>query len=254
MTSRILFILEGKKPDNSYARLLQEKMAENVVIQQYHTDIYALYSELKKDEYFDTVSMIAERDASFEYDESDFSQIYLFFDLDAQHDGYEAEALDKFRELLAFFDNETDKGKLLISYPMVEAFDYFSPNFLPNTSENKLQVFLYQHGDEKFKTKVTRFRKNNQSAGNLSLKVDYFVLINFALLDEEDIFNQIIDGTTMLERQIQEVASKKRVYIVSGYAQFIVGYFGSKYFDDILKKYDYQKMIVDVKETIEHTT
>lgn len=74
MTSKILFILEGKKPDNSYARLLQEEMAENVVIKQYHTDIYALYSELKKDEYFDTVSMIAEKDSSFQYKESDFSK------------------------------------------------------------------------------------------------------------------------------------------------------------------------------------
>lgn len=247
MTSRILFILEGKKPDNSYARLLQEKVSEKVVIKQYRTDIYALYSELKKDEYFDTVSMLAERDPNFEYSESDFSQVYLFFDLDAQHDGYKPEALYKFRELLDFFNNETDKGKLLISYPMAEAFDYFQSDFLPSNKEGTLQLFLYKYGDESFKTKVTRFRKKYLSAGNLSLKADYFVLTNLALLGEKDIFQQTISGGAVLELQINEVAEKQRVYIVSGYAQFMLVYFGRPYFDNILKKYDYQEMILNVE-------
>ena len=54
-------------------------------------------------------------------DRESVSQVFLFFDLDihglAQSIEQSCEQLD---ELLNFFDNETENGKLFLSYPMVE--------------------------------------------------------------------------------------------------------------------------------------
>ena len=56
-----------------------------------------------------------------DFKRSDFAQIYLFFD----YDGHATNASDKkITELLSFFNEETEKGKLYISYPMVESFKH----------------------------------------------------------------------------------------------------------------------------------
>ena len=52
---------------------------------------------------------------------SDFSQVFLFFDCDC-HDSSASD--DKLKKMLDFFDNETENGKLYISYPMIEAIRY----------------------------------------------------------------------------------------------------------------------------------
>ncbi len=56
---------------------------------------------------------------------SDFSEIYLFFDYDFQNTNLSlGEMNDHLRELLEMFNNETDNGKLFVSYPMVESLFY----------------------------------------------------------------------------------------------------------------------------------
>lgn len=53
---------------------------------------------------------------------NDFSEVYLFFDYDVQQENIRKElAADALVQMLNTFNNETDLGKLYISYPMVEA-------------------------------------------------------------------------------------------------------------------------------------
>lgn len=52
----------------------------------------------------------------------DFSEIYLFFDYDGHQKNLgEFDSKDAIEQMLISFDNETENGKLYISYPMVEA-------------------------------------------------------------------------------------------------------------------------------------
>ncbi len=46
------------------------------------------------------------------------AEIYLFFDYD-KHASNSSD--EKIKKMLEVFDNETEKGKLYISYPMIEA-------------------------------------------------------------------------------------------------------------------------------------
>ena len=56
------------------------------------------------------------------FDRDSFAQIYLFFDYDGQVPTASDENLE---DMLKLFDNETENGKLFISYPMVEALKHF---------------------------------------------------------------------------------------------------------------------------------
>ena len=91
-TKRILFITEGKKPEKNLVKsvcnfqsdFFSHKIDYEIVI--FSTNIYSLYEKLKENQYEQTVEHICElSDGKFEYTSEDFSLIYLFFDLDAQH-------------------------------------------------------------------------------------------------------------------------------------------------------------------------
>lgn len=122
MAENILFIFEGARTERIIARSFLNHYISGdsrVVISSFGTDIYMLYRELKGDEYLDIFSLMKERDPYLaDFSKDSFSQIYLFFD----YDGHAPAANDDHLvEMIEFFDEETESGKLLISYPMVEA-------------------------------------------------------------------------------------------------------------------------------------
>ena len=62
------------------------------------------------------------------FDREDFSEGYLFFDYDGhQKNLSKYDEKDALEQMLMSFDNETENGKLYISYPMVEALRDFEP-------------------------------------------------------------------------------------------------------------------------------
>ena len=61
--------------------------------------------------------------AIFGYKSSDFESIYLFFDYDF-YKGDLDKKNDEVLELLEYFNEETENGKLFISYPMIESIQY----------------------------------------------------------------------------------------------------------------------------------
>jgi hypothetical protein len=114
---------------------------ENTIVTcAYCTTIYKMYVEISEDEYLDTFSLVKDieqnKDSLKDFKRTDFSQIYMFFD----YDGHVTNASDKkLNDLLEFFNEETEKGKLYISYPMVEAlkhienFDSFKDLKVPHS-------------------------------------------------------------------------------------------------------------------------
>ncbi len=141
MATNILFVFEGENTEklivNSLENhFLKRNMIGSTIIKcAFAAEIYQLYRKIKEDADFDTFNLIKERNSNNreslkEYDRSDFAEIYLFFDYDAHSSlassqdqlGNPVKSGDeKLEDMLTLFDNETDKGKLYISYPMVEA-------------------------------------------------------------------------------------------------------------------------------------
>ncbi|MGL4908908.1 MAG: hypothetical protein ACRC3G_06210 [Bacteroidales bacterium] len=124
MSSKILFIFEGKNMENMIKNNLTKFFLNNnpIITCAYCTTIYKMYAEISNDEDLDTFNLIKDieinRNKLKDFRRSDFAEIYMFFD----YDGHATNADDrKIDDLLNFFDEETEKGKLYLSYPMVES-------------------------------------------------------------------------------------------------------------------------------------
>lgn len=122
----ILCVVEGEKTElqilESLKKILHEIITDNFKIISYETNIYQLYAELVEDEdNLDLIGILKEKDSNgflSNIKRSDISDVFLFFD----HDGHDSKASDEvIYKMLEKFSNETENGKLYISYPMVEA-------------------------------------------------------------------------------------------------------------------------------------
>lgn len=97
-------------------------------------NIYMLWKKLKADD-FDTDIIEVLRESNKEIKKQlmglsrdDFSEVYLFFDYDAHQTNLgKVDDGDVVNQMLESFNNETENGKLYISYPMVEALRDYEP-------------------------------------------------------------------------------------------------------------------------------
>lgn len=117
-------------------------------------NIYMLWKKLKSDD-FDTDIIEVLRESSDDIKEQltglsrdDFSEVYLFFDYDAHQTNLsKKDDADAVAQMLDSFDNETENGKLYISYPMVEALrDYY-----PDVCGDRKACFVAAHDMKEFK-------------------------------------------------------------------------------------------------------
>lgn len=129
MAENILLVFEGEKTENNILNNLKKYYLNGAndvhICATFNTDIYRLYKEIQDDElseYLDIVEVLRARphnkDALKGITRQDISQVFLIFD----YDGHATQAADnKITELLQHFSEETENGKLYISYPMIEA-------------------------------------------------------------------------------------------------------------------------------------
>ena len=137
-----LFVFEGKKQERQYLHVFLKLLPVNIkrIEIAWCTHIYDLHNKLTGDPDLDTFELLKEgcSDLSSEdYDRDDIARIYLFFD----YDGHVPEANNEImKKMLKIFDNETDKGKLFLSYPMLEALtdNNSDSNFKDITTKIKL--------------------------------------------------------------------------------------------------------------------
>lgn len=126
----ILFVFEGAEREPRVFRTLERLFfgqGERIVC-SFGNNIYELYRQLQEfDGDGDIVSILRENNAELPADvkSSDFSEIYLFFDYDFQNENLTLEEMNgRLGKMLEMFDDETDNGKLYVSYPMVESLCY----------------------------------------------------------------------------------------------------------------------------------
>lgn len=163
----ILFIFEGKEREPMLFKAMQRLFfeREQTIVCSYNNNIYQLYKEMKmdEDESIDIVSLLKEKDKKMGTDSlseidsvTDVSEVYLFFDYDFQNRNYTNSEIDNMLcEMLSYFSDETNHGKLYINYPMIESIRYFKS--LDDPIYYSYKVTRDECRDDGFKSKTHEF-------------------------------------------------------------------------------------------------
>nr|WP_315124020.1 hypothetical protein [uncultured Porphyromonas sp.] len=164
----ILLVFEGKKREPKLFTAIERLglFKPGCIIYSFCRDIQSLYKEVKRleggaDGTVDIVQILKsmkEKDKEDPIhkikDSEDVSEIYLFFDTDLHNTRFNLRAqVIRIKELLAMFDDATGKGKLYISYPMIEALQYTKA--LPDKNFISYTIKISQ--SKKFKHKTHMF-------------------------------------------------------------------------------------------------
>ncbi len=246
-----LFIFEGKKSENIIFRKLEkcffkERFCVKCV---YDAEIYQLYKQLSEDDFsLDVVNLLKERNDDnakilSEYNRDSFAYIYLFFDYDAHATHAED---DKLAEMLSFFDNETDRGKLYISYPMVEAIRHFNDmeSFKSLTVKCKRDNCPYINNCSQITDclKEPHYKNivSNDSRPQLSnvngydfkvwqeLIIAHLCKMNDLVKDSYTLPDEIQSQFTIFDKQLEKHINHKcpKVAVLSAFPIFVLDYFG----------------------------
>ena len=209
-------------------------------------NIYMLWNQLKVDG-FDTDIIEVLRESNAEIKEQltglsrdDFSEVYLFFDYDA-HQTNLGKSIDEdiVRQMLENFDNETENGKLYISYPMVEALRDYEPGKCGNEADCFVEI--QDLGNYK---NASAERAYNPHFKEYDIDVWKDIIDVFAMrvsclyelpdtMKYEKYFGEVTPGEIYLMET--KAAEKQRVFILSAFPEFLVDYFGVKLWKTCVK-------------------
>ena len=137
MANTILLVFEGEKREPRIFESIHKYFFQNnqsaIIRVSYGAEIYQLYRELSHLTEKDGLELLdilyeKNKDNKFQLNgikKTDIDQIYLFFD----YDGHSSLACNEdLSKMLDFFNEETENGKLFISYPMVESLWHHNKN------------------------------------------------------------------------------------------------------------------------------
>ena len=245
-------IVEGEKRDYRYVEEMLKtffvgKCQIVTVILPAGQNIYMLYNSLKEDD-FETDLIEILRESGNEalvkelegYTVQDFDEIFMFFDYDCQEDNLNRDnSQDIVQEMLSFFNNETEHGKLYLSYPMVEAvYDYKigqcdarTKCFLPISEITNYKNIVGENnpiasrhlGYEEWKEIIAIFALRIQCLFNMD-KIDFKQ------------YRDNVTTETIYDKQKYYVVKSSVVYVLSAFPEFLLDYFREDFWAKHVKR------------------
>lgn len=231
MAEIILCVFEGEKTEpqifNSLKKTIFGKDTRFIIHATYNAEIYQLWNYIKGDDFLDLLEVLRERDErnrkSLEgIERDDVSQIFLFFD----YEGHATGATDeKIEQMLEYFNEETEHGKLYISYPMVEALKDISGDFKNHTVPAKEKINykrMVAESDSPYQDMRKISSKDWKCIISENLKKGNFIVSqSYSAPDPAPLQNTVFQG--QLKNYIRPL---DQVAVLSGIPFFIVEYFG----------------------------
>lgn len=273
MKGRIAFIVEGRKREHKILEKIQESFPFNnidIIELTMENNIYNLYCRLEKDD-FSTDIIEVLREIGTENPKqleglsvSSFQEIYLFFDFDFQEifhrEGWTAQqACDIIIKLLNTFDNETELGKMYISYPMVEAFfDMNTAGCIPATFSCSYPI---EHRALKaYKKKVNKANPRYMDINTYD-KEDWrricssFIHRCFCLMNKHDEPSlsmykscHAITPADIFKNIRNRIISKQENFILSAIPEFLLDYFKIEHMNPYFIPYQIHRFNPDCSE------
>ncbi|GHB70354.1 hypothetical protein GCM10008107_19660 [Psychrosphaera saromensis] len=227
--SNILCIFEGEKREVQYFKTLKNIYFSelSILVCSYGNDIYELFKELKEDVDLDIIELLRESKNVPEnekilegYERDDFSQVFLFFDIECQDEQFNT---DNLLSLIDIFSEETDNGKVFISYPMIEAIrdiptyeEYLSHKVTVENCTGKKYKSLSVNGLQKFNDP----RHNNKADWNQLVKINV-EKGNYISLGTKGEFTKIPEQKEIAVKQIISISEENNIFVLSSYPLFV---------------------------------
>lgn len=240
MAGRVAVIVEGAEQEKKYfqsmAREFFTGMKPDIFVLSGCENIYALWQQMHKDNFdTDIIEVLREKSTSVSKQlnglcRRDFQEVYLFYDYDPQQDNT-SKAVGALEAMLKEFDNETENGKLYISYPMSEALRDVSLNScIPYT------CCKFPLSDVKMYKQRTGNGNKYVHAGaykTLEWRMVLRIYINrlqclYGLKKMTDIFlnEKELNRPLNIYKEEQKIAdSAGKIFILSAFPEFLVDYF-----------------------------
>lgn len=232
--AKILMLVEGAKTD---VKLMQHLLnvygiSDSHQIVSYNTNIYELYDRMFRDgqqEDRDLLQVLKEKETNKEkrkvFDDR-YSDILLIFDLDPQDPNFSPEHIS---EMLLYFSESTDHGKLYLNYPMVESF--YHMRTIPDEGYNSYTAALKELKNHSYKTRVRNENRNHDyrkfAVNRKECSTVILQNINKAQWMtnmKEDKILQLPDSSVILQIQLSEIKRENRVYVLCTCVFYIADY------------------------------
>lgn len=231
MADHILFVFEGAKTEKQvYDNLKQYYLNEFehiTLIGVYCSNIYSLYQIVQKDPDLDLLLLLQEHPENQKLlsgvSREDISEVFLFFDYDGHDTNAKYEKLD---QMLSYFNEETDAGKLYLSYPMVEAIKHLreDTDFKDVLVEScKTYKNLVSKNCERKYINITQLTKEHwvyivsEHCKKLNHLVDDLFILPSRHISQEEVLKQQKD---------KHITPNNQVAVLSAFPVFIVDYYG----------------------------
>lgn len=222
--------------------------------------MYTLYRRLLDDPYLNLVEVLRETSvenakALHGLTDKDFADIYLFFD----YDGHATNASDDVvADMLAFFDEETEFGKLYVSYPMVEALRHYPDSkTFHNLAVKCKRGRCGRHrecadikecsAEKHYKKQVSQECRRDLVNWGLYSKKEWSMLVREHVVKANRLVNGVSDWPADIIGQDKIFMVQKRDYIhmpcphvavLSAFPLFMLDYYGSARLADKLGSHD----------------
>lgn len=193
---KVLFIVEGEKDEEKLLKSLFNSFSVNeqyelIPIKHNISMIFDKIKDLSEGsntehvdfiQVFKSILISEKREQECLLLDAKIPYRYLFFDLDAQHNSFNFKNV---KDMLDYFNDETEEGKLLINYPQFEAFrDYQEP--IPDPAFMD-KMFSFTSG---YTYKQTVHKRGTNKNYSKYSKNDYGAIITQNMCK----LNYIIDG------------------------------------------------------------
>ena len=235
-SAKILICVEGAKTEEKILKHLFKiyDLALDYEIVSYKTNIYVLYQQMfaeKDQDDRDLLQTLKEHERDSDKKsilDAHYSDIILIFDFDPQ-DGLFSE--EKINEMLVFFDESTENGKLYINYPMAEAF-YHMPT-IPDAGFQNRTVHIQTLIEHRYKALVNTetVRNNYDMFATTKSECDYVIIEHYKkawkllnLKPEEKNFPSFLD---VLNAQINNMKLSNEISVLCTCVSFILEYDGN---------------------------
>lgn len=278
-SKKIAFVIEGNKTEPQIIYNIKEYFFKGLdvvpIILPNATNIYTLWEKIKEDdEETDIIEIVKEEALKQDQNQSmkkidrmnkidfrkmnrdEFSEVYLFFDYDGHNDNLpkDKNPNDVLKSMLKTFDNETENGKMYISYPMVEAIKDYSIDTICHEQNN---CFSNISIGRNYKKQVSDYALINDFKRldiiGWKFIIQKYINSCYCLLDidysltKKEFVNRVTPTLIFDKQRHKYINRYGYIMVLSAFPEFLIDYFK----EEVLERYLNSTKLFDRKLIIE---